>query len=598
MVYIFYTYMNYIRKYSSEDWRQLMATGQFVFMLHSHLPFYRKAGMWPFGEENLYECMAETYVPLVNAISELYYEEGIKAKLTVGITPILAEQLNDEHLQNGFVEYLDEKIKSVSKDLDRYPDEKVPYSQHLKYLAKYYFDWYSNIKDSFVNKYNKDLIAQFKKLQELGCIEITTSGATHGFSPLLATDNNLNAQFKVGSDTTKRLFGKKAQGAWLPECAYRQGYEYVGKDGQKHWRPAIEVTLENNDIEYFFTESHVIEGGNSIGCRRVVGIYGNIEYIPLPDREPTGYDTYSAYWLPDAQVAVMGRNDRAGYQVWSAADGYPGDGCYREFHKKDDKSGMNYWRITSPTTDLGDKMLYDPVLALNQVNSNSDHYTTMLYHLLNDYKQSHGGKEGLVMVSFDTELYGHWWFEGIEFIKQVIRKLNNFLPQIERMTAGEYLKAHPPTEAIQIPESSWGQGGHFYVWNNHLTEWMWPIIHSCEKRITSIADRYPEIPDNKLLHRALNQLARENLLLQSSDWPFLITTWQAKDYATDRFREHVDRFEFIADMIDSGNIDDAKLKEIESIDNCFSEIDYRVYFSIEDGVIPQQSKKLAPLYTD
>ena len=575
-----------------------MATGQFVFMLHSHLPFYRKAGMWPFGEENLYECMAETYVPLVNAISELYFEEGIKAKLTVGITPILAEQLNDEHLKNGFVEYLDEKIKSVSKDLERYPDEKVPHSQHLKYLAKYYFDWYSNIKDSFVNKYNKDLVAAFKNLQDLGCIEITTSGATHGFSPLLATDNNLNAQFKVGSDTTKRLFGKKARGAWLPECAYRQGYEYIGKDGQKHWRPAIEVTLQNNDIEYFFTESHVIEGGNSIGCRRVVGIYGNIEYIPLPEREPTGYDTYSAYWLPDAQVAVMGRNDRAGYQVWSAADGYPGDGCYREFHKKDDKSGMNYWRITSPTTDLGDKMLYDPVLALNQVNSNSDHYTTMLYHLLNDYKQSHGGKEGLIMVSFDTELYGHWWFEGIEFIKQVIRKLNNFLPQIERMTAGEYLHAHPPVEAIQIPESSWGQGGHFYVWNNHLTEWMWPIIHSCEKRITEIADRYQTIPEDKLLHRALNQLARENLLLQSSDWPFLITTWQAKDYATDRFREHVDRFEYIADMIDSGNIDDAKLKEIESIDNCFSDIDYRVYVSIEEGIIPQQSAKLAPLYTD
>ena len=575
-----------------------MATGQFVFMLHSHLPFYRKAGMWPFGEENLYECMAETYVPLANAISELYYDEGIQAKLTVGITPILAEQLNDEYLQNGFVKYLDEKIKSVAKDLERYPDEKVPHSQHLKYLAKYYFDWYSNIRDSFVNKYNKDLISTFKNLQDLGCIEITTSGATHGFSPLLATDNNLNAQFKVGSDTTKRLFGKKAKGAWLPECAYRQGYEYVGKDGQKHWRPAIEVTLQNNDIEYFFTESHVIEGGNSIGNRRVIGVYGNIEYIPLPEREPTGYDTYSAYWLPDAQVAVMGRNDRAGYQVWSAADGYPGDGCYREFHKKDDKSGMNYWRITSPTTDLGDKMLYDPVLALNQVNSNSDHYTTMLYHLLNDYKQSHGGKEGLVMVSFDTELYGHWWFEGIEFIKQVIRKLNNFLPQVERMTAGEYLHAHPPTVAIQIPESSWGQGGHFYVWNNHLTEWMWPIIHSCEKRITEIADRYQTIPEDKLLHRALNQLARENLLLQSSDWPFLITTWQAKDYATDRFREHVDRFEFIADMIDSGNIDDGKLKEIESIDNCFTDIDYRVYVSIEEGVIPQQSAKLAPLYTD
>ena len=572
-----------------------MTVGSFVFMLHSHLPYYRMAGMWPFGEENLYECMSETYVPLLNAISELYDEEGIKAKLTVGITPILAEQLNDEHLKNGFIEYLDSRIEAVSKDLERYPDPKVEHSQHLKYLAKYYFDWFNHIKDCFINKYNKDLISAFKKYQDLGCIEITTSGATHGFSPLLATDSNLNAQFKVGSDTTKRLFGKKAKGCWLPECAYRQGYEFVGKDGKKKWRPAIEVTLQNNDIEYFFTESHVIEGGNSVGNRRVVGIYGNIEYIPLPPREETGYDTYSAYWLPDAQVAVMGRNDRAGFQVWSAADGYPGDGCYREFHKKDDKSGMNYWRITSSTTDLGDKMLYDPVLAMNQVNSNSDHYTTLLYDLLKNYK-AQKGKEGLIMVSFDTELYGHWWFEGVEFIKQVIRKLNNFIPEIERLTAGEYLEKHPPVDTIQIPESSWGQGGHFYVWLNHLTEWMWPIINGCEKRIIDIVSKYEKIPEDKLLHRALNQLARENLLLQSSDWPFLITTWQAKDYATERFEEHVARFEKIADMIEANNINEAELQKIESIDNCFPVIDYRVYLPIEEGVIPQQEAKLAPLY--
>lgn len=573
-----------------------MSVGQFVFMLHSHLPYYRKAGMWPFGEENLYECMAETYIPLLNAIAELY-EEGIKAKLTIGITPILAEQLTDDHLKEGFIKFLDDRIEAIAKDLERYPDPKVAHSQHLKYLAKYYFDWFNHVKDTFINKYGKDLIGNFRKYQELGCIEITTSGATHGFSPLLATDENLNAQFHVGQETTKRLFGKKACGAWLPECAYRQGYEYVNAAGETKWRPAIEVALQNNDIEYFFTESHVIEGGNSVGNRRVIGVYGNIEYIPLPERETTGYDTYSAYWLPDAQVAVMGRNDRAGYQVWSAGDGYPGDGCFREFHKKDDKSGGHYWRITSSTTDLGDKMLYDPVLALNKITENSDHYTTMLYHLLNDYKLA-TGKEGLVMVSFDTELFGHWWFEGVEFIKQVIKKLNNYLPEVERQTACEYLHAHPPTEAIQIPESSWGQGGHFYVWQNHLTEWMWPIIHSCEKRITEVTSKYEQIPFDKVLHRALNQLARENLLLQSSDWPFLITTFQAKDYATDRFREHVERFEKLADMIDSNSIDNEYLKSIEAIDNCFPVIDYRIYLSIPEGHIPQQEAKLAPVYRD
>lgn len=572
-----------------------MSVGSFVFMLHSHLPFYRKAGMWPFGEENLYECMAETYIPLLNAVSELN-DEGIKAKLTIGITPILAEQLNDEHLKCGFENYLNSRIEAVSGDLKRYPDNTVAHSQHLEYLAKFYYEWFLGIKDSFINKYNRDLIGAFRKYQDLGCIEITTSAATHGFSPLLATDTNLNAQFKVGVESYKRLFGKAPKGAWLPECAYRPGYEATSPEGKKYYRPAVEVFLQNNGIEYFFVESHQLEGGVSVGSRRSIGIYGNIEYIPLPARPATGLNTYEAYWLPEAQVAVMGRNHEGGYQVWSAADGYPGDGCYREFHKKDDNSGMHYWRITSSTTDLGDKMLYDPVLAMSRISENTDHYINILYHRLNDHKKA-TGKDGLLMVSFDTELFGHWWFEGVEFIKQTILKLHKHQPTVKRQTASEYLAENQPSAAASLPESSWGQGGHFWVWQNHQTEWMWPIIHAAEKRISKIVEKYPTIPTDKVLHRALNQMARENLLLQSSDWPFLITTWQARDYAVERFRKHEENFERLASMIENNSVDQGYLESLESTDNPFEVIDYRIYLEIKEGNIPQHEGDLAPLYT-
>lgn len=572
-----------------------MSIGSFVFMLHSHLPFYRKAGMWPFGEENLYECMAETYIPLLNAIDELY-EEGILAKLTVGITPILAEQLNDEHLIEGFIKYIDTRIVSVAEDLVRYPNDSVAHSQHLKYLAGYYHDWFTNIKDCFINKYNKDLIGTFKKFQDLGAIEITTSGATHGFSPLLSKDSSLNAQFKVGSETTKKLFGKKARGAWLPECAYRPGYEALNAKGEKYWRPPVEVALQNSNIEYFFTESHVIEGGVSVGNRRVIGSYGNIEYIPLPPRPATGLTTYEAYWLPGAQVAVMGRNDRAGYQVWSAGEGYPGDGCFREFHRKDENSGMHYWRVTGSTTDLGDKMLYDPVLALSKINENSDHYVSLLQNLLSEHKNANKDKQGLIMVSFDTELFGHWWFEGVEFIKQVVRKLHNYADAVERQTASEYLDKYPPTSAISIPESSWGQGGHFWVWQNHQTEWMWPIMHGAEKKLEDLASKYPTIPEDKILHRALNQAARENLLMQSSDWPFLVTTMQARDYAVERFRTHQENFETLVAMIEENSINEEILIKFESINNPFADIDYRVYTAIEEGKIPQQQPEIQSIY--
>lgn len=571
-----------------------MSIGSFVFMLHSHLPFYRKAGMWPFGEENLYECMAETYMPLLEVIGDLH-DEGIKAKLTVGITPILAEQLNDEHLKEGFIKYLDSRIEAVKEDLSRYPNETVAHSQHLAYLAKFYFDWYSNTKDKFINKFNKDLISEFARFQELGCIEITTSAATHCFSPLMSTDSNLNAQFKIGSESSKKLFGKQPRGTWLPECAYRPGYEGVDSNGNKFWRPAVEVTLQNNNIEYFFVESHQIEGGVSVGSRRSIGVYGNIEYIPLPPRPATGLSTYEAYWLPEAQVAVMGRNDRAGYQVWSAADGYPGDGCFREFHKKDENSGMHYWRITSPSTDLGDKMLYDPVLAKSKIDENSDHYTNVLYHLFNDHKKA-TGKNGLIMVSFDTELFGHWWFEGVEFIKQVITKLSKHMEgTIDRCTASEYLDKNPPTAAIALPESSWGQGGHFWVWQNHQTEWMWPIIHAGEKRMQALAAKYSVIPQDKVLHRALNQLAREAVLVQSSDWPFLITTWQARDYAVERFRKHQENFEQLATMIENNAIDESYLISLESINNPFADLDYRSFTPIEEGKLPQHQAELASL---
>src|SRR6185295_836461 len=189
-------------------------------MLHSHLPFYRKAGMWPFGEESLYECMAETYVPLLNMIAELY-DEGVLAKLTVGITPILGEQLSDNYLKSGFEKWLSERIEASRKDEERYsPLGETPDMNRL-HLAKFYLNWFQKILSDFQGRWGRDICGGFKKYQDLGAIEITTSAATHGFSPLLATDSSLYLQYKTGVESYKRLFGRDPKGVWLPECAYR-----------------------------------------------------------------------------------------------------------------------------------------------------------------------------------------------------------------------------------------------------------------------------------------------------------------------------------------------------------------------------------------
>lgn len=550
-----------------------MGFGSFVLMLHSHLPYYRKHGMWPSGEENLYECMAETYLPLLNILNELK-EEGIRAKITLGITPILAEQLADSRIQEGFVQYLNTRLKAAKEDINRYPDPAVPHSQHLAFLAQWYVTYYERLIHDFENRYRRDLIGGFKTLQDEQCIEITTSAATHGFSPLLGTDEAINAQFKVGVESYKRFFGVEPKGAWLPECAYRPEETEMLPSGKTKVRPSIDAFLYENNLKYFFTEYHAIEGGVSSGARRIIGVYGNIQYIPLPARPATGLTTFEAYWMRNYPVAVLGRNDRASFQVWSAAHGYPGDGLYREFHRKDDQSGLHYWRLTSKECDLGDKMLYDPVLAEAQTHSQSDHFSNLVYHLLKDQYQA-TGRKGMVLVSFDTELYGHWWFEGMAWLKQVIRKIHAS-KGIDFRTASEYLEANPPETAIELPESTWGQGGHYWVWQNHQTEWMWPQIHSAEFKMQELVTAYQN-GSEPLKVRVLNQMLRELLLLQSSDWPFLVTTFQAKDYAMERFNQHKEKFWSLVNMIESGNIDPSLLSQFEEEDNPFPNIDFRWY---------------------
>lgn len=553
--------------------------GSFVLMLHSHLPFYRKAGMWPFGEENLYECMLETYIPLLNALYDLN-KEGIKANITVGLTPILVEQLADEHLNNGFVTYMKTLVAAAEKDMERYPDPKVENSEHKKFVATFYRDHFNNILDDYLNRYHGDLVQAFRYLQDEGAIEITTSAATHGFLPLLGEDEAIQGQLKTGIDAYKSHFGKAPKGIWLPECAYRP------REGS---RPSIDAFLNDNDINYFFTEFDAIEGSKESDIRRdFTGPYQFLEKKETNTREKrgqTGLTTYEAYYLKNYPVAVLGRNERASFQVWSAAHGYPGDGIYREFHKKDVDSGLNYWRITSKECEFGDKMLYDPIQALEQTLGHAQHYANLVQDLMKDYHDK-TGDNGLMMVSFDTELYGHWWFEGVEWLKHVIRALNA-TPAVTVETASSYLENNDPKTAIDLPASSWGLEGSFWVWNNENTEWMWPVIHKAESTMKNFVGKYKS-ESNPQTIKILNQLYRELVLLEGSDWPFLVTTMQAKDYAIERFEEHVANFNALAEMLETGNVDEKRLEELVEKNNAFPNIDFRNYQYTPSGKIQEE----------
>ena len=548
--------------------------GAFTFVLHSHFPYCRRAGRWPHGEEWIHEGATETYIPLLNALYDLK-EAGIAAHITIGLTPILVEQLADPTVLEHLRAYLDEKLTAAEGDLTRFDPESES-QQHA--LAGFYVNWYRGIQRSLLERFDGDIVGAFRRLQDAGCIEIITCAATHGYLPLLARDASIVGQLRTAVRSYERHFGRRPRAIWLPECAYRPAYLAGGPAGD-YRKPGIEEFLAAERLRLFFSETHAVEGGAPVGKAQdaVIGPYGAVQrrYVTPAGAavQPTKKTTYRPYYVAQDEVAVIGRNNRTGMQVWSADWGYPGDATYREFHKKDGVSGMQYWRVTGPRLDLGQKDWYAPAEAEASMQRHARHYVGLVEELLTQYAGENAGDFGLIASNYDTELFGHWWFEGVSWLREVVRGLAG-APAVQLMTASEYLEAYPPQEVIALPESSWGAGGTHFTWDNADTHWMWAPIHAAERRMEALVERYPDFRSLEL-QAALNQAARELLLLQSSDWPFLVTTGQAGAYAIERFQNHVDRFNMLAEMLEAGAPDAATVRQYYELDNPFPDIDYR-----------------------
>lgn len=588
-----------------------MKLGGFTFVLHTHMPFYRGAGKWPHGEENLHEVMAESYVPLLEALTDLH-EQGIPARITLGVTPVLAEQLADPLVISNFEAYLQQEIEAATSDAKRF--EKSG-EAHFLYLAHFYLDLYTHILDTFQNRFSRDIIGGLRRLQDAGIVEVLTSAATHPYLPLMSRDSTIAAQLEIGKRATTRHFGREPRAIWLPECAYRPGYYVTASDGSQYERPGIESWLQARGLSLFFSESSAVEGSPVLGAAEfetreimtekprlvefAAAIYEQAaQMIEVMDYESAGFvtekhvvpfedkgqawqegGTFQPYYVRDSDVAVVGRNRAVGEQVWAAQIGYPGDPEYREFHRKDAEHGMQYWRVTDNKLDLAYKQPYDPFKAGQRVEAHADHFVALLEEQFRWYNVKSGGKPGLIASAYDTELFGHWWFEGVQFIKAVLSRLAAS-DKLEMVTASDWLEENRPNRVIDLPESSWGHAGTHITWINPETTWMWEAIHAAERRMESLVERHANASGD--LEAALNQAARELVLLQASDWEFLYTTGQARQYATSRFAEHVARFNNLADAVEtSGELGAEQAtnlaREYGERDNLFPDIDFRLF---------------------
>jgi 1,4-alpha-glucan branching enzyme len=544
--------------------------GHVLFVLHTHLPWVLGHGREPHGEAWLYEAAAECYLPLLRVLDRLE-EEGRAGSITVGVTPVLAEMLATPRFREGFLAYLEERTSRAEADRREF---EAAGDEHGRLAAISWSDFYGQAKTDFVETYHRDLLEAFTRLQNRNRIEIIVSAATHGYLPLLGRDESIEAQLRTGTASYRRLFGRRPRGIWLPECAYRPGYDWSRPVGPaRSWlRPGIEQFLARQGLQYFFVDTHLVAGGAPIGTYE-----DRFEERRLDAaRDGTGLSPNEPYALAASgrrKVAVLARDPRSSVQVWSADYGYPGDGAYLEFHRKRGRDGLRYWRVTDRRLPLGEKVPYDPPAAKERADAHADHFASLVLDTLREHQEA-TGRTGVVVAPFDTELFGHWWFEGPRWLEAVLRKLEG---RVVAATASDFLAAHPPRSTIRLPEGSWGQGGAHWVWLNDGTRWVWEAVYRAEDAFLD-ASRAAKGPANPTARRILSQLARELLLLESSDWPFLITTVAAKDYAEVRVKEHIEAFDRLRTMLERakegalGPEDFAWLAALEERDSLFPDV--------------------------
>ncbi len=528
-----------------------MAKGFLAFIFHAHLPYVRHPEHERSLEEKwFFEAITECYIPLLYVFQQLE-KDGIDYAVTFSLSPTLLSMLEDPFLQERYANYL-----AMLQSLAAREEERTAGDANFAPLARMYRERMDYSAWLFNERYERKLVRAFKELQQSGRMEIITSAATHGFLPLLGLSREaLYAQLVAGMDYYESIFGNRPRGIWLPECAYD---------------PFMENILSELGLHYFVLATH-----------------GVLFASPRPK-----YGVYSPILTPGG-LAAFGRDPETSTQVWSAKEGYPGDFDYREFyrdigydldmetvgdylHPKGFRSntGFKYYRITGTGNH---KEPYNLEWAANRAR---EHAANFIFNRETqvEYYGNLMDRPPLINAPYDTELFGHWWFEGPQWIDNVCRLLaENPQRHIEMITPGQYLQMGYPLQESTPNASSWGDKGYFEVWLNGDNDWTYRHLHRAASKMVSLATDFPRA--DGVMQAALAQAARELLLAQSSDWPFIMNAGTMDSYARERITSHLTRFFVLERQIRENRIDEGWLKDLESADNLFPNLDYRLFQS-------------------
>ncbi len=524
-----------------------MTQGYLALVLHAHLPYIRHPQDPGIMEERwLFEAITECYLPLLRSFERMV-KDGVKFRITLSLSPPLIGMLNDQLLQERYLGHIGRLIKLAEMEVER-----NKHSPGFRDVSLMYYGRLNELRRSFENDYDGNLILPLQSLQALGVLEVITTCATHGYLPLIMGQEARRVQVQIAVEEYVNNFGRPPAGIWLPECAYV---------------PGVDEILKEFGLRYFFVETHGINLSFPVPRHGV--------YAPVCCR---------------SGVAAFGRDPESSRQVWDSHAGYPGNPYYREFYRDVGfdlpldylapclpggnircDTGLKYFRITGTSEH---KEPYQPDLAMQNVVADAHDFARKREAQIR-YLSEQMDRRPIIVAPYDAELFGHWWYEGPLWLEQFCREIDLGDYGIQLSTPTAYLGRYPENQVVDLAASSWGEGGYNEVWLNPSNDWIYRHLHRAEATMVDLADLYPHA--GGIIRRLLDQAARELLLAQSSDWAFIIKTGTAVQYAVHRTSVHINRFNSLTAGLAGGQVNEAELAEIEIEDNIFPDIDYSIY---------------------
>jgi 1,4-alpha-glucan branching enzyme len=517
---------------------QLTAAGDLAIVLHAHLPYVRSSEPGSLEEDWYFQALQECYLPLLAVLEAAATDPKQNPRLTLGLSPTLLSLLADEQLNARFSAWLQVRRRLLEL-LDPQSELQAAAQQLAATLARTAAQWQS---------YGGQLVPRFRRLQRQGVLDLITCAATHGYLPLLrSVPEAVWAQLRTAVREHERQIGERPLGIWIPECAY-----YEGLDQQ----------LISNGLRYSLLDAH-----------------GLLHGMPRPR-----YGVFAPICSP-AGVAFFGRDSTSTLPVWSASQGYPGHPAYREFHRDlgwdlpDEQLeaagihsrrplGLKLHRVSGQGCPLEAKAAYDPGAASRQIQDHADDYLTGRAAELTSLANSMQ-RRPLLVAPFDAELFGHWWFEGPQFLAALFA--NAAAQGVRLVHLRDVLTSGEPLQVCKPSPSSWGQGGYHNYWLNETNAWLVPewqkasqaMVHRVSQGVGSVQKR-------ELLHQA----GRELLLAQSSDWSFILRAGTTTQLARERIEKHLDRFWRLIDSIENDTeLSQIWLDGVQQEDSLFPQLD-------------------------